>query len=81
VAARALTPGGTLVYSTCTISRPENERQIQTFLDRNPELEPIDLSARFPFWCDPRGGAHLLALPHVQGSDGFFIAAFRRRER
>ena len=75
-------PGGTLVVlHVHDLARPRIERQIQTFLDRHPELEPIDLSARFPFWRDPRGGPHLLALPHVQGSDGFFIAAFRRRER
>lgn len=79
-AARALARGGTLVYSTCTISTAENERQIQTFLDRHADLEPLDLSSRFPTWVDPRGGTHLLALPHIQGSDGFFIAALRRRE-
>jgi 16S rRNA (cytosine967-C5)-methyltransferase len=77
-AARVLAPGGTLVYSTCTISTAENERQIQTLHERHPELEPVDLSSRFPTWCDPRGGTHLLALPHIQGSDGFFIAALRR---
>jgi 16S rRNA (cytosine967-C5)-methyltransferase len=80
-AARALAPGGTLVYSTCTISAAENEQQIQTLLDRHRELEPLDLSSRFPAWRDPRGGPHLLALPHLQGSDGFFVAALRRRER
>jgi 16S rRNA (cytosine967-C5)-methyltransferase len=79
-AARALAPGGTLVYSTCTISRPENDLQMQTFVDRNPELEPIDLTTRFPSWRSPGGGPSLLALPNVQGSDGFFVAAFRRRE-
>ena len=79
-AAHALVPGGTLVYATCTISVAENERQIETFLDHHDELEPIDLQSRFPAWADPRGGGcSLLALPHIQGSDGFYVAALRRR--
>jgi 16S rRNA (cytosine967-C5)-methyltransferase len=77
-AARALTLGGTLVYSTCTVSRAENERQIQTFLDRHPQFESIDLTSRMPGWSAPRASPWLLALPHVQGSDGFFVAALRR---
>jgi 16S rRNA (cytosine967-C5)-methyltransferase len=76
-AAAALAPGGTLVYSTCTISPAENEQQIGDFLDQHPHLAAIDLSARFPAWAHPHGGPFLLALPHVQGSDGFFIAALR----
>jgi 16S rRNA (cytosine967-C5)-methyltransferase len=77
-AAVTLAPGGTLVYSTCTISPPENERQIEAFIDQHPEFEMVDLQRRFPAWAHPRRGAFLLALPHVQGSDGFFIAALRR---
>ena len=37
-APRLLRPGGVLVYSTCTISPSENERQIGAFLDAHPEL-------------------------------------------
>jgi 16S rRNA (cytosine967-C5)-methyltransferase len=74
-AASALAPGGTLVYSTCTISPDENERQIASFLDGNADFAVIDLHDRFPSWAS---GRHLLALPSVQGSDGFFIAALRR---
>ncbi|MGD0198672.1 MAG: 16S rRNA (cytosine(967)-C(5))-methyltransferase RsmB [Solirubrobacteraceae bacterium] len=77
-AALALAPGGTLTYSTCTLSSTENEDQIQTFLEEHPELEQIDLQSRFPAWRDPRGGRALLALPHIQGSDGFYIATLRR---
>jgi 16S rRNA (cytosine967-C5)-methyltransferase len=77
-AALATAPGGTLVYSTCTISAAENELQIGAFLDEQRQFKAIDLGARFPAWAHPRGGAELLALPHVQGSDGFFIAALRR---
>jgi 16S rRNA (cytosine967-C5)-methyltransferase len=79
-AALATAPGGTLVYSTCTISAAENERQIKAFLDEHREFQAIDLEPRFPAWRHPRGGGQLLALPHVQGSDGFFIAALRREE-
>ncbi len=75
-AAAALAPGGTLVYSTCTISPEENERQIDSFLAVNDDFAALDLAARFPLWA--RSGPHILALPHVQRSDGFFIAALRR---
>ena len=69
---------GALVYSTCTISPAENERQIDAFLDAHPDFSAVDLRPRFPAWAAP-AGPHLLALPNVQGSDGFFIAALRRR--
>jgi 16S rRNA (cytosine967-C5)-methyltransferase len=77
-AALATAPGGTLVYSTCTISAAENERQIGAFLDEQHQFQAIDLEPLFPAWRHPRGGGQLLALPHVQGSDGFFVAALRR---
>jgi 16S rRNA (cytosine967-C5)-methyltransferase len=77
-AALATAPGGTLVYSTCTISAAENERQIGAFLGERHHFQAIDLEPRFPAWRHPRGGGQLLALPHVQGSDGFFVAALRR---
>ena len=75
----ACAPGGTLVYSTCTISPAENERQIGAFLDAHPSFAAIDLQPRFPAWAHPHGAGQLLALAHVQGSDGFFIAALRAR--
>jgi len=79
-AAAACAPGGVVVYSTCTVSAAENERQIGALLDEHPEFTAIDLQQRFPAWAHPRAAHHLLALGHVQGSDGFFIAALRRRE-
>jgi 16S rRNA (cytosine967-C5)-methyltransferase len=46
--AAALRPGGVLVYSTCTISPTENERQIATFLDRHPDFRVDDLARELP---------------------------------
>jgi 16S rRNA (cytosine967-C5)-methyltransferase len=77
-AAAACAPGATLVYSTCTISPAENEHQIAAFLDAHPEFAPTDLQARHPAWAHPHAADQLLALGHVQGSDGFFIAAMVR---
>ena len=61
--AHALKPGGALVYSTCTISRHENEDVVARFLTREPR-----------FALERR---HLL-LPHRDGTDGFFYARLRR---
>jgi 16S rRNA (cytosine967-C5)-methyltransferase len=58
-AVAALRPGGRLVYSTCTISAMENERQIRARADLEVE------SVRTTF-------------PHVDDTDGFFIATMRR---
>ena len=77
-AAVACAPGGVVVYSTCTVSAAENERQIGAFLDAHPEFATIDLQQRFAAWAHPVAADHLLALGHVQRSDGFFIAALRR---
>ncbi len=77
-AAAACGPGATLVYSTCTISAAENEHQIGAFLDAHPEFSAIDLQVRHPAWAHPHARAQLLALGHVQGSDGFFVAALAR---
>ncbi len=77
-AARAVRPGGVLVYSTCTISPAENERQIDSFLtghgDFSVERPPSDL----PVWDHPSVPSVQQSLPHRDGTDGFFIARLRR---
>jgi NOL1/NOP2/sun family putative RNA methylase len=42
-AAQLLKPGGTMVYSTCTFSREENENVIERFLKEHPECELVDI--------------------------------------
>jgi 16S rRNA (cytosine967-C5)-methyltransferase len=62
-AAARVRPGGTLVYSTCTISPQENEEQVDGFLERHSDFEGQEVQ-RF--------------LPHLDRTDGFFIARMRR---
>jgi 16S rRNA (cytosine967-C5)-methyltransferase len=77
--ADALAPGGTLVYSTCTISPAENERVIDAFLAEREEFEADDLRRELPVWQHPSVPFHLQTLPHRDGTEGFFIARLRRR--
>jgi 16S rRNA (cytosine967-C5)-methyltransferase len=77
--ARALHPGGQLVYATCTISAGENERQIEAFLDRHDEFSACDLSDAYPEVASPDTG-FLQTFPHRHMTDGFFIAALEREE-
>ena len=44
-AAAYVKPGGTLIYSTCTITREENQENVQWFVENYPyELESLDLT-------------------------------------
>ena len=76
--ARAVRPGGVLVYSTCTISAPENERQIEAFLAATPGFELVDPGADWALWEHQGVPRVLQTLPHRDGTDGFFIARMRR---
>lgn len=58
-------PGGTLVYSTCTVNPAENERVVEAFLKRNSSFVQVERT---------------LLLPHVNGTDGFFICVMKKDE-
>jgi 16S rRNA (cytosine967-C5)-methyltransferase len=73
--AAAVRPGGVLVYSTCTISPTENERQITAFLESNPGFTLDDIGAELP---DLRSGRCVQTLPCRDRTAGFFIARLRR---
>ncbi len=71
--AAAVRPGGVLVYSVCTISRAEGETVAERFLADNDGFVPDPFAG-----CDP-GTSHRQLLPHLDRTDGFFVARFRRR--
>lgn len=71
-------PGGTLLYSTCTLVRRENEGVVEKFLKVSPEftLEPLALPDVFP----RNESGMLRLLPGEYETDGFFIAHLRRKK-
>jgi 16S rRNA (cytosine967-C5)-methyltransferase len=77
-AARALRPGGQLVYATCTLRSEENEEVALAFEEAHPEFERTRPAARFLDASFVRGG-FFRSLPHLHDCDGFFAAVYRRR--
>jgi 16S rRNA (cytosine967-C5)-methyltransferase len=79
-AAQLCTPGGTLVYATCTISRPENDTLLDRFLATHPAFCLVDPREEMPIAARPllddRG--ILRTFPHRHGLDGFFAARLQR---
>jgi 16S rRNA (cytosine967-C5)-methyltransferase len=69
VAAERARPGGTIVYSVCTINSEENEAVVDA---SGLRVEP--LGEEWPQFRHPRRPEFLLTLPHVHGTTGFFIA-------
>ncbi len=79
---KALKPGGTLVYSTCTLSKEENQVVCQHLLDQHPDdisVFPLDqLFAGAEDVATKEGYLHV--YPHLFDSEGFFVACFRKKE-
>lgn len=72
--ARYVKPGGTLVYSTCTLSRDENDNVADRFAREHPEFTPIVQPVPYP----APGDHKRTYCPDENGGDGFFTASFRR---
>jgi 16S rRNA (cytosine967-C5)-methyltransferase len=83
-AARRVAPGGRLVYCVCSLEPEEGEAQTEAFLARTPgfALEPIaageggapEASVR------PDGALRILPPHRPGGTDGFYVARFRRTQ-
>ncbi|WP_040204923.1 16S rRNA (cytosine(967)-C(5))-methyltransferase RsmB [Neobacillus jeddahensis] len=75
-----LKKGGTLVYSTCTVDKEENELTVKTFLENHPEFvgDPT-FKNRMPEAIQPLiTGYDLQIFPQDFGSDGFYIAVLKK---
>lgn len=68
--------GGTLVYSTCTILKRENEDVVRVFLEKNHSFEAVPWSHPV---CGERQDGMVTLLPPIHDTDGFFIAKLRRK--
>ena len=58
-AAKTLKRGGILLYSTCTITRRENQEVVEKFLSTHEDFALVEMKT---------------LLPHVTNTDGFFSA-------
>ena len=77
-ASRYVRPGGTLVYSTCTVLRRENEAVAQAFLARHGDFKAETFTLPGEIGDVPSGMITL--WPHRHGTDGFFICKMRKEE-
>ncbi len=72
-AAERVRPGGTVVYSVCTINAEESEDVVEA---SGLEIDPT-LAEEWPQFRHSRRPEFLQTLPHVHGTTGFFVARVR----
>ncbi len=74
-----LKPGGTFIYSTCTVTKEENEWQAAWILENLP-LKPVSLEGCISdeLLKNSEEKFYLQLLPGREKADGFFIAKFQK---
>ena len=73
---RYLKKGGVLVYSTCTLLPEENQLNAEKFLTEHKDFKYCDFNIG-----DIASQNGMITLdPHSNGTDGFFIAKFRKAD-
>jgi 16S rRNA (cytosine967-C5)-methyltransferase len=75
VAAERVKPGGSIVYSVCTLNVEENEAIVDA-----SGLEVESLEGEWPQFAHPRRPEFLLTVPHRDHTSGFFISRLRSRK-
>ncbi len=78
-------PGGRIAYVTCSLLRPENDAQVDWFLEENPEFASVSAENEWkrllpdvpvPAYSNARGD--LTLTPATTATDGFFFALIKR---
>jgi len=87
---KATTPGGTIIYSTCTFAPEENEGVVSHLLDHYPchleaiQLPGLDTHPGLPFWeterYNPQVEKAVRIYPHRNEVGGFFVAKIKKEE-
>ena len=81
-AAELVKPHGRLIYVTCSLLQEENEQQLEWFVEKKPEFQPIPIDE---VWSEtvggppPPSGPCLRLSPASAGTDGFFCAVLERQ--
>ena len=76
-ALKMLSPGGKLVYSTCTFSRCENE-EVAEYILKNPEMELLEITLPLSDGFDEMRYTKRV-FPHKQKGEGHFVALFQKK--
>ena len=71
-ASKYVKTNGSLLYSTCTLSKAENEDIVAKFLENHADFKAV------PVFPESGSGTSITLMPHKNESDGFFIACFER---
>jgi len=80
--AKFLKPNGRMVYSTCTVNKKENEKQVVQFLRNNPNFKlDEEFSSRLPIQLRNQIENGMLQIfPQDFSTDGFFIASLVKKK-
>ena len=71
-AAERVRPGGTVVYSVCTLNADENEAVVDA-----SGFAVDDLGSEWPAFAHPKRREFLLTTPHRHHTSGFFVARLK----
>lgn len=74
VVSKYVKKGGTLIFSTCTVNKYENDENVE-WIEKNLPFKPLPLGENFPEITDRRKN-HVQIFTGDYGMDGFFISKF-----
>ena len=80
-AAKMLKPGGTLVYSTCTYSKVEDEGSLSEFLENHPDFNIDKIKPDFGFEESKTLPGTIRLFPHKIKGEGHFVARLKKDDR